>query len=375
MSRSRKTPDTDTPSMELVTTTPDLSIMPRVDAATIWQGFRDQLEALKETADTLTVTDVSQVEEIKLARTTRITLKNIRCAVEARRKELGDGFLKAKQSIDSDAKALKEFCELREDRLLEMEQFAERKEAERIAEIVKERQEAVAYFDGQVFGVDFAVMSEADFDKYLATCEAAQNFRKAEEARIAAEKEAKEKAEAEERERIRLENERLMAEAKEREAILAKEREEHSRAALAREEELFKERQAAKAAQDAAAAILAKERAEAAAREKEARDAADKEKARLEAIASKAEAQRREWEAEAERKRVADEEEAARIALAEKRAAAAPDKEKLLQFAASVRNFLQPVCKSEDGKRVAEEIAQKTANFANWIEKLVKESL
>ena len=358
--------------MELVTTTPDLSIMPRVDAATIWQGFRDQLEALKETADTLTVTDVSQVEEIKLARTTRITLKNIRCAVEARRKELGDGFLKAKQSIDSDAKALKEFCELREDRLLEMEQFAERKEAERIAEIVKERQEAVAYFDGQVFGVDFAVMSEADFDKYLATCEAAQNFRKAEEARIAAEKEAKEKAEAEERERIRLENERLQAEAKEREAVLAKEREDRMLAEKKAYEEKVALQIAADKAKAVAEAILAKERAESAAREKEARDAADKEKARLEAIASKAEAQRREIEAEAERKQIAAAEEAARIALIEKRAAAAPDKDKLIQFAASVRNFQVPSCKTDEGKVVAADISRKVASFAEWIVKQVE---
>jgi len=361
--------------MELVTTTPDLSIMPRADAAEVWKGFREQLEALKETADTLVVTDVSHVEEIKLARTTRITFKNIRCAVEARRKELGDSLVKATQNLNRDARALKEFCELREQRLLEMELFAERKEQERIAEITKERQEAVAHYDGQIFGVDFGVMSEEDFDKYLSTCEAAQNFRLAEESRVAAEKAAKEKAEAEERERVRVENERLKEEAAERDALLAKEREERMLA----DKKAYEEKVALQIAADKeradAEAILAKERAEAAAREKEAKDASDKEKARLEAIAAHAEAQRLELEAEAERKRIAAEEEAAKVALAEKRAAAAPDKEKLLQFAASVRNFQQPICKTDEGKKVAEEVAQKTLNFANWIEKLVKETL
>jgi membrane protein involved in colicin uptake len=100
--------------------------------------------------------------------------------------------------------------------------------------------------------------------------------------------------------------------------------------------------------------------------------AAAEEKAKLEA---EAKALR-----DAEAKRIADQQAAeAKVkaeaaaqakaeALAAKKAAAAPDKAKLMEFAAKVRSLVVPSMKSDESNDVRDEIVGKIASFAKWIE-------
>lgn len=133
----------------------------------------------EEKAKTIVVTDASQKDEMQLARTGRLLMREKRLAVEKRRKELKERSLKEGRAIDSIAKALKSLIEPIEE-----------------------------HFDRQEHFVEIQAKAEAD------------RIQKEMEAKAEAERIAKEKAEREEQERIRKENALLKEEAlkKEREA-------------------------------------------------------------------------------------------------------------------------------------------------------------
>lgn len=73
---------TETQTLELAPAQTPVEQMKRADLPVIWDGFRAQAEKLKTTAETLTITDISQTAEMKIARTTRLALKEIRVGVE-----------------------------------------------------------------------------------------------------------------------------------------------------------------------------------------------------------------------------------------------------------------------------------------------------
>lgn len=74
--------------------------MPHADLPAIWDGFKAQVEEFQLVTTTLVVTDASQTDKMKLARTTRLSLKNICVAIEKKRKELTENALRTKQQID-----------------------------------------------------------------------------------------------------------------------------------------------------------------------------------------------------------------------------------------------------------------------------------
>lgn len=354
----------------------------RADLPVIWEDFKTQLEKLKATAETVNVTDAKDKAGMSLARTTRITLKNLRVAIEKKRKELGEDALRQKQRIDNGAKELTALIEPLETRLLEQEEFAERAEAKRKEDLANERVALLRPLGTDCSLYNLREMADEAFTELHAGLKAANEAKiaaakKAEEDRL-----AKEKADAEERERVRLENERLKAEAAEKERALQAERErvakEQAEAAAkaaaerkALEEKARAEREKAEAELRAAAEKAEAEKraaAEVARKEREAIEA--KAKAEGEAAEKKAAEERAAREkVEAELRAKAAAEEAARkaAALAAKKAAAAPDKEKLLAFAATVAALIVPECKTEDGKKVAELITSKVAGFAKYI--------
>lgn len=159
--------------------------------------FKAQVERLKSTAQTLIVSDVNDRAGMKLARATRLSLREVRIAIEHRRKELGEHHLRETQRINSDAKALRDLIEPLELRLENQENFAER-EATRIAEEKR----------------------------------TARTAAEAERARIEAQ---------------RVENERLKKEAAEREEAAKKEREEAAAKLKAEQERAAKEKARAEA--------------------------------------------------------------------------------------------------------------------------------
>jgi len=302
----------------------------------------EQAEHWRQQVATIKVTDVSQVREMKLARESRLALREIRIKADKTRKALKEDSLRRGKAIDGCYNVLEFLITPLEKALLDQEQFAERKEAARKAAIKAEREAAMLPYSPDLAAFNFEEMAEATFAALLAQTKAAHEAkieaaRKAEEDRI-----AREKAEAAERERIRQENERLKREADEREKQMRAEREKAERERKAAEEAARKEREAIEAK-----AKAEREKAEAEARkEREAREKLEREKREADAR---------------EQARIAKEKEDAR------RAAAAPDREKLAAYAVQVVATV-PTVSTDEGKAAVSEITAQAQKFAAWIE-------
>lgn len=333
--------------------------MERADSPVIWDSYRAEVAKLKSSVDAVLASDPSIPANAKLARVNRLELRKIRIEIENKRKELGEGLLRKKQAIDGAAKELKELIEPYEGKLLEIEQYAERIEEERIKKLTAERVEALSKYTQISSAINYGAMSEEEFETLLTDTKKLHELKQEEARRLEEARIAREKAEAEERERIRLENERLRKEAEEREAAIKAEREKVEAERQAAEEKARKEREA----------IEAKAKAE---REESERKAAE-EAARLKAIADK---ERKEREA-AEAKIAAqkEEEEKARKLeeAAKRRAASAPDAEKVKSYAKAIAAIPVPELKTEAGKTLAKEIATTATKFANWLNSKAEE--
>lgn len=373
-----------------------------------------------EKSRAIVVTDASQKLEIKLARECRLALRSIRVNGDKTRKSLKEESLRKGKAIDGFYNILLHLTEQEEIRLEEQEKFVERQEAQRKAQVKADREKAL-----QPYGIDttfyqLGEMSDEAWAQLLENTRAAHTAkleaqRKAEEERIRVENER-----LKEEQRIREENERLRREAEERERAAKAERERLEREKAAAEEQARKEREAAQAA--AAAAESERQRLEAeklaaeekARREKEAAEAetarqleeqkrladeaarAAEEKARLEreAIEAKARAEREaaEQAAAAERARTEEiarkEREARERVEAElraqreaaerakqvaeetaRKAALAPEREKLQRVAAQLRMFELPDLTSDGGKIVVEDLTARLEKLAVWLEK------
>jgi hypothetical protein len=314
---------------ELVRVNPETANLPGGLLANIEAGFRDAFAVVREVeaeARNLRVTSIEQRQEMKRARELRLELKNARVAAEKVRKVLKADALLMGRAIDGANNLLLAAVEPLERHLKEQEEYAERLAAELRARLLDERKEKLAPFAGvlpPVYGLD--TMTDEEFGAVL------ENAKILAEAK--AEREKREEAERIERGRIAFEEARKKAEAEE-----------------AERQRLRQEADMARAAADAArksaeAERVAREAAEAAARaEREARE--------------RIEAQR------------AAEEEAARqkAEAAARRAAQAPDRDKLTSFAGEVRKLAVPAAKTEAGRKVAAEVAAKVEAFAKWIE-------
>jgi colicin import membrane protein len=370
-----------------------------------YRPFFGEVHRLLAEAKTVNVTDATQVTMIRKARELRLSLREQRVAADKKREQLKAESLRQGKAVDGMCNVLKFLVEPIEERLLAAEQFAERAEAARKEQLKAERAELL-----KPYGVDPAFyplgdMPDDQFQKML------DGARLAQEAQIAAKKKAdderiaKEKADADERERVRLENERLKKEAEESAAREAAAKVEREKAELARkeaEDKARKERQDAafqlaeqtRKAEEAAAAErarvqkereaaeakAAKERAELEAKAKVEKEKADAENARKLAaekkkaaeateLAAKERAAREKAEAEsraareAEEKRIADELEAKR------KAATAPDREKLMKFAEAVRALQIPELSMLDAIPLVTEITGMRERFALYVEK------
>lgn len=298
----------------------------------------------------ITVTDATQVDEIKLARVRRLELRSIRTSAENKRQELKSEYLKSGQCIDKVANVIKGMVADEEDRLLAAENFAERvaaqrKEARRVSRTI-----LLAPYNLDLTYINLAEMDEPTFDRLLL------DTRTAAEARIAAEKKAALEAaeaaaaKAKEEARIAAENERLRLENAEKDRLLAEE----------------KERARVQAEAVAEAARL--EREKAAAEAKAAHDAA-MEKARVEREIAEAEVRRLKEQQEARDKveremlqaKAAAEQEQARL---KREAELAPDREKLKAYADALEAVVVPDIRNT---AIKQNIASKVAETAKAI--------
>lgn len=249
-----------------------------------------------ERAMGIVVTDESQTELMKQARDLRLTLKNDRVRIENTRKGLKEQSLREGQLIDGIARTLKEKIEPAEKHLEAQEHFAAIREAERKAALQVERVKELVAVEFDPTGMDLGAMSEDSYTTLLDSAIAAKAKRES-DAREAEEARAKEERERQEREaNLKAENDRLAAEKSEADRLANEERQ-------------------GRLAAEAEAKRLEDERIE------------------------------KERQAKAEEERIAAEKRDA-----EAKAAAAPDKEKLLQFIADVCEFGVPVVASAEAK-------------------------
>lgn len=367
----------------------NLETMKRADLPVIWGEFRTKVEALKKTAETLTVTSVDDKEGMKLARVTRLALKNARVDIDAKRKELGEEALRRKQKIDSDAKELRDIIEPLEERLLEQEKFAERAEETRKVELKASREKELALFGADTQFVNLSEMPEEQYETFYNNAQAGYRSKLAAEKKAEEDRIAKEKADAEERERIRVENERLKKEAAERDEKARKDRvaaeaervrlelENAEKARIAKEaadKEADRIRaEAAKAAEVARKekeAIEAKAATERAAAKKREDAAAAKSKAEKDAADAKAKTEREareKLEAEIAAKKAKEDADKKATEAATKKAARAPDKQKVIAFASVVMKLETPDLTTPEGKAIAGEINDRIDAFAQWL--------
>ena len=304
----------------------------------------------------------AEITDPKEARAARLTLVKLRTSADKTRSETKAQYLRMSKAIDGANNIFLAMVVPIEEQFEAIEKAEERRiAAERIARAT-ERLEAVRPYVEEGFPIPpLGDLSEIQFSEYLAGAKLLHETKAAAIAKAETDRIEREQKEAAEREEQRLENVRLKAEAEAREKAMKAERE-------AAEKERAKIEAAAKIERDKAeAARLAAE------------EAARKERAAIEAKA-KADAEARE-KAEREAKALRDAEakrlaeiESARIAKekadadAAKKAAAAPDKAKLIEFAISVRDIPVPTVKSADANAVRDDIAAKLESLAKWIE-------
>jgi hypothetical protein len=308
----------------------------------------------RQKALSIQITRPDQFREMKLARETRLALREIRINAEKTRKALKEDSLKKGKAIDGIYNMLAYAVEPLEKHLLEQEQFIQRIEEERKARLKAEREDALRPFTdvslyqlGEMDEATFANLLETNQLAFAARQEAARKAEaeRIERERIEAEERAKRDAEAAaERERIRAENERLKAEREAAQAEARRLAEEAQAEARRIAENNRKEREAIEAKAKA-------EREAAEAKAKAERQAREKVEAELRA------------KQEAEARAKAEQEAAARAA------AAAPDREKLDALAQAIRAIPLPRFSTHAANKEIEElIHSQVAKFASWIE-------
>lgn len=368
-----------------------------------------QANEICATAEQLHVTDATQVTEIKQARALRLALRTVRTTADKTRKVMKEDSLRRGKAIDGIYNVLEYAVAPVEQRLTEMEEFAERAEAARKLALKTARDEMLKPFGVNNTFYDLANMPEDAFAQFIEAIRLAHEQKIAAEAkaiegaRIAAEKaeadrKAKEAAEAAERERIRVENERLKAEAEaareakriaaekaaqERAELEAKSKVEREAAiAAAKKAEMERAAIQAAAAEERGKAVeaarIAKEKLDAERKAHEAKIAEErrlteellaKERAEAAAVAEAERQARAKIEAELAAAKAA---EAAKIKAeqdAARNAALAPEREKLTAFAKSVRALQVPVATTDEGKAITKKISEQVEKFALWIEK------
>lgn len=284
-----------------------------------FSSFLEEAGKWEADAKAIVVTDESQADLMKRARTARLALKSIRVNVENTRKSLKENIVREGKAIDGISNAIKALIEPLEDHLQDQEEFAERAKVKREQMLREARQADMAALDVSFVSVDLGKISENDFIVLRDTALKMKQEKEAAEAKLEEERVARLKAEAEEKERVRLENELLKKEAEERERLLAEERREASEKQRALEAE------------------LAKTRAQ--------------EQKRLE----------EQKQAEAEK---------VQLEQAQK---SAPDKDKLTAFAESIRSLQMPSCQTEEARDIADRVKVALGKMADNIDKAVSE--
>lgn len=302
----------------------------------------------KKQVDAIEVKDINDTMSIQLADTARKNAKTARINAEkifdAKRAEVQSKmqdyktedalWLKAKQTMIILFKDIEDSAEykakFRERYMAEQKELRTQQRLIKVSKYPEVTREQIENLTDETFNILLSGLEKDYNDKIEAE-------RKAEEERI-----AKEKAAEEERERMRLENERLRKEAEEKEKQLAKERAEADKKRKELEEKARKEREAA------AAKLKAEQEA----------------KAKLEAqIKAKQEAEKKANEAALKAQKEAE----AKALEAQRKAQLAPDKDKLIEFAATIKALTTPKVESMAAETLLEQTRSALARISDQL--------
>ncbi len=368
--------------MSALATIPDIGTISEDSRAALLATFSplyDQADKLVGEASAIVVTDATQVTEIKKSRAIRLKLREVRIEAENARKAAKENSLRVGRVIDAIAGKIKTWCEPAEARLLEQEQFAERAEAKRKADLKAARIDILSPYVGtDSMFYNLEDMPEATFQQLF------QSSKLAHESKIAAAKKAEEDRMAAEREKaeqdrlMRIENERLRREAEEREKMRMAELARIEVERKAEEAKARKEREsieaAARKAQQEADAKFRKGQEEHRKAQESAEAKARTERMAAEAIARKERESREAVEHELAAKKKAEEDARKAAALAAKKAAAAPDYDKLMGYAKHLERMehLESVASSE-ANVIRDEIVDRIGELVTWIRDQAKQ--
>lgn len=339
--------DTETLEFEIVPDGLGLELAAKNSLELAFSGFFAEAAKWKENA--------ADITEPKLARVARLELKALRIAAEKKRKELKEDSLRMGRAIDGANNILLALISPIERSLEDVEKQEERRiAAEQAATLEARRERFEPFRDASTPTPSLGAMTDEQFENFLKDAELLFNTKREAAEKAERERIEREKKEAAEREAQRLENIRLKKEAEEREKQIQSERDAAEKLRKKQEEEAAKARKEAEAK-------ARKEAEEWEKLETEARKLREAEQERI----------RKEKEAKAAAEKAAKDREKAEKEAARK-AAAAPDKKKLHDFAQEIREMKVPAMASDEGKAVADEVAEKVAKFAAWIEAQAK---
>jgi len=303
--------------------------------AAIFAPFMITLKELSNKAKGINK-DNPSVVDAKLAREVRLAMAKNRTASEKEKDKNKQALLAEGNLIQNLYNIIANASKLSEADMDAVEKYAENKEKERKNALAIERAAMFTQYGTDLTGYDLGSMADNVFSDLLESQKLLHEKRTAEAARLEAERIAAEKAELERQAALKAENERLK-----KEADAAAKKLEEERAEAARLAKIEADKQAAllKAEQDKAAKVATELKA--------AQDAAAK--------AAKELQDKKDAETKAEADRVA----------AEKKAAKAPDKEKLK---VAVNGMELPVVSfvTDEGERVHNEIRAKFSAFKTW---------
>lgn len=327
----------------------NVSVEKRNEVQSVLNHVFNGVSKMREQLESITVVDINDKVSMNLAKTVRLGVRQERLDAEktfdSKRSEVqaqmlsykteDQLWLKAKQTMQILTKEIEENARWKEE-------TKDRYETEQKELKIQQRMVKVSKVAPEMLRSEFENMSDETFELFLSGIEKAYNDRIEAEQKAEKERIAKEKAEAAERERIRLENEKLRKEAEaakikleeERKAVAKKEAE---AARIAAEERKKIEEKAQKEA-EAAKIKLQKEAAERAKLEKELADKKAEEAAKF----------------------------AAKVAAA-KAAAAAPDKEKLMQLIKQINEIQLPTLSTPDAVNICNDVKALLAKITNYI--------
>lgn len=303
----------------------------KLNALQAYSPFMDQLGEISEQAQKIDFDNPTDIDS-KISRELRLKLVKVRTGAEKLKADRKQGIILLGKLEDHATGVVVTSSKLMEERLEAIEKVLERKAAELLEQKKSERLLLLEPFEVDTRYIPIGSLSDQDFQKLLSDSKILFSAKKAEEKRLEELRIAQEKADIEAREAQRLENERLKAEAIEKELQLEKERAEAAKIQAKKDAEL-------KAERDKNEAALKKQQE--LTRKKDAELKAEKEKQ------AKLLAEQQAKEAEAERKRQA---EAAELAESQRKAALAPDREKLLALINQLDSLAYPSVESTKAK-------------------------